>query len=154
MAFDQKAYLAEKFVPRTTIVKAEVLGPWFEGSREFVVKGLSAQEIAAIESGIRKGEITKEMIGHQSCDRPKEQVENALKALGFDDDGVPEDVRRQIATADLAVIEPEGLDRSVWVKMAVTHPLVLKRIWISAMKMTGMGQEAKKKPGPSLTNRE
>lgn len=143
--FDEKAFMTEKFEPRTKNVPAPELKAFFgEFPAEFMVRGLTASELSAVLSADSRNKILSVVLD-KITGTVEDRADAILDQLGIKLDGdVPGDVIQQIETATISAF-PQ-LSRSAWVRIARTHPIILKRVYLVAMEMTGMGQLVKKKP--------
>lgn len=146
MPFDTRGFMATSFQPRTADIKVEQLEDFFDEGEEpsFKIRGLTAHELAKANEAEAKAKNLKAMVGALESMTKEEQLKTFKDSIGLSDD-TPADLAKRLELFCLGVVEPEGLQIDVAVRVATVAPIEFYQITTEILRLTGQGQEAEKK---------
>jgi len=144
--FNLDKFSQAQFTPRQEEVSLPALGDFFDGDPVWVVRGLTANEIAkANDSSTRSDQMDSLIKAITSASKIK-QVEEFRKAFGVTED-VNKEVIKRIEHLVLGSVSPK-IEMPIAVKLAETFPIEFYDLTNKIMRLSGMGMEAEK-PKPS-----
>ena len=141
MAFDKKAFLREKFIPRTDDVPVPELAAYYPGPKDAVwkVRGLTGVELAecneAADRNKKIGAIVEGIAGGQS-----KKTTAAIKEMVGASDNTPQDIAKRIAFLVTGSVAPV-VDMDLAKKLCQTFPIEFYQITTKIIALTGMGHE-------------
>ncbi len=108
MSFDLKKFSKAKFTARTEAVPVPALAVFFadEAKAEFVVRGLTGEEMARVNEAQTKSKNIAAIIEAIASQTQSEKVKGLKDSLGLGDD-MPSDLARRIEMLALGCVEPE-----------------------------------------------
>ena len=144
---DLQKFLQAALAPRQATVAVPELAAWFgKEPSEWVVRGLSAAELARANQAADKGQDNvRAMVQALAGDGDKAAA--IRNAMGLSSEDVPADISRRIEMLAAGSVNPLlGPDnRDVAVKLAETFPTVFYQLTNAITNLTGQGAE----PGKS-----
>lgn len=145
--FNTKKFLDTKFEPRTEEVKVPDLQDFFEGDPVWLVRGLTAHELAKADeraSNVKSiANLAEALVQPGNTDK----VKSIQAALGIGDD-TPKDLAKRFEHFVLGSLEPK-VEMDIAVKIAETFPVEFYQITNTIVRITGKGQLAEVKQQPS-----
>jgi len=144
-----------KYSPRTEALDVPDLADYFaKGEKvEWVVKGLTAVEVAQTKLAYDRTETARALIGALAND--SEKIEAVTTALGLTGSDVPQDVSRRIESLVLGSVSPvidAGL-RDVVVRLSEVFPVVFYELTNKIDALTGQGQMPGKQKASGATRK-
>lgn len=152
MAFNETAFMKQKFEPRTDQVKVPELKNWFDKGEKpiWVVRGLTSEESARCNEGIKRQETLSALI--EAIGTSQLNVDEIKQKLGLNDKEMPDETILMIERILVGSMTDgcEQIDRSIVVKISISYPSVFYRLSSRIMELTALGMEANiKKPRAS-----
>lgn len=135
--FDVKSFQKASFTPREEEIEFSSLKQ-FGGS--FVVRGLTAFEIAQCDESAQKGKLVSDLIQKLAGASGKEKAAALLEGVGISDD-VPELLAKRYAHVVAGCVEPK-LELSDVVRLADAFPIEFSQLANKILELTGKGQIA------------
>lgn len=151
MSFDVKAFRKAKFEDRTTRVPVPDLKDWFgeEDEAVFVVRGLTAEELARCNEAASRNKNMAAILEALSSQNQREKVDAMREMLGVSET-VPNDLAKRLEQMAMGTVDPD-LDHELAVKFAETYPVEFYQITNQIMELTGQGRQVAKKKSTSKT---
>jgi hypothetical protein len=140
MAFDVNKFLQTSFKHRTEAVPVPDMKEFFEeeSKPEFIVRGLTGQEIGRCAEAATKRESVNMLISGLMTTVTQETVEAAKDVLGVGKD-TPQDIAKRIEHLVAGSVDPVcSLDLAV--KVCETFPIEFYQITNKIMELSGRGQ--------------
>jgi hypothetical protein len=152
MTFKASEFSSAKFRPRTARVAVPALAAWFDGPAEWLVRGLTAHELAAANEAAERSNTIGELIKALSGGSAQEQAEALRAALGLGSE-TPADIIKRIellrrGSPDLAQVSDA---HSLCVKVAERFPIEFYDLTNHILKLTGQGAEPGKPTASGAT---
>lgn len=144
---DLQRFLGSQLCQREAEIAVPELAQWYAEGEEplWVVRGLTAAELARAREAAERSDSVKALIGALAGDGDKAA---ALRdAMGLNDDEVPADVSRRIEMLAAGSVNPSiGTDnRDAAVRLAETFPVTFYSLTNKIQELTGMGAEPGKR---------
>jgi hypothetical protein len=154
MGFDAKAFMKTKFVPRTAEVPVKALASFFpEGEKPiWVVRGLTGVEVAKSREIGEKTQRMQALADAFAAASKSEIVDELKESFGLGNEN-PLDFNKRIDQIVMGSVEPQVTQEQV-VRLATVAPVEFYSISQKILELTGLGQEAEKKPPPSGETQE
>jgi len=144
--FDLEKFSQAQFTPRQEEVSLPALGDFFDGDPIWVVRGLTANEIARANDSAARNTHVDSMIKAITSASKSKQVEEFRKAFGVSDD-VHDEIIKRMEHLVIGSIEPK-IELPIAVKLPETFPIEFYDLTNKIMRLSGMGMEVEK-PKPS-----
>ena len=149
MGFDSQGFQRAPWVHRTQAVSVPELSAWFTdgATPEFIVRGLSADELYKIRSAVSRQRLIDgiaEGLAEGSKSGAARAIQEALGSGGQLDPATP----RAMETLILGCVEP-ACDLDLARLLMAKHGLIFMRLSDAIMSLTGQGGEVEKKAAPS-----
>ena len=140
MAFNESAFMKQKFEPRTAQVETSSLAAFFDKKEKpiWTVRGQTASELAAtLESANTQKSLASivEAIGENAS-----KIDELKKVIGISND-VPGDIIKRLNQLAVCSVEPK-IDHTCAVKLAETFPIEFYILTNKITELTGLGMEA------------
>ena len=148
MSFDLEAFRAAEYEPRTADVVLENFGDGVEPVT-FRVRGLTSEELAAADEDMEKARPLADLVesvARAAGGDAAAAAEAVQSIVGVDAGKKPAAWVKFISYFVRGVIEPAGWSRPDAVKFSRVHPVEFRRVVNEILRLTGLGQAAKKKP--------
>ena len=147
MSFRADRFLSAQLAPRTAVVAVPDIAAWFDGPAEWMVRGLSANELVKVELADRRMKMREAFHDALRSGSADEITAGVRDELGLS--GSIEDVyARQVEMVVLGSVDPV-IDHSHAAKLGETYPIIFKELFSKISVLTGLGAEAAKKPEAS-----
>lgn len=149
--FDLKSFERAAFEPRQCDVALPSLADFFKDSEPvFVVRGLTANELARADEAARKGKMISDLVEKLlESQGGKEKAAALLDAAGLSNAiDPPQIIKQRIEHVRMAVVSP-ALELQHVIKLADAFPIEFTRLANAVLEMTGQGQVAAVKQKPS-----
>jgi len=140
MSFKAKEFKKTKFAYRTEAVPLPDLKDWFDGPPEWVVKGLSGNELAHCKEMAQRNRKTIKAILETLVKEQSEDVVEAVKCLTGTDGSVPMDIALRAELLVAGSVDPV-CDIVLALKLNMTHPIEFQYLTKRIESLTGMGYE-------------
>ena len=146
MGFDLKKFQTAQFTPRQESVKVPDMKAFFPEGEDavWIVRGLTGQELGQVnETAARNKKLTailEGLISNKNADNAE-----AIKKLVGNTGDVTEETARRLEMFRTGSVDPP-LDMPDAVKVCTVFPIEFLLLTNTINKLTGQGQEAKKKP--------
>ena len=146
MSFKAKEFKKTKFAYRTEAVPLPDLKDWFDGPPEWIVKGLSGNELAHCKEMAQRNRKTIKAILETLVSQQSADVVEAVKHLTGTDGSVPMDIALRAELLVAGSVDPV-CDIVLALKLNMTHPIEFQYLTKRIETLTGMGYEpGKSKP--------
>jgi len=148
MAFKTKEFKKTKFAYRTEAVQLPNtdLNQWFDGSAEWIVKGLNGNELGHCKEMAERNRKTINTLIETLSKESTEGVINTVEYFTGLDGSVPMDIALRIELLIAGSIDPV-CDTELAVKLNMTFPTEFQILTKKIMRLTGLGYEpGKQKP--------
>lgn len=165
MSFQTKQFQKAKFEDRTDSVPVPDLAEWFDDGDDavFVVKALTAEELARCNEAASKNENMSSMIEALNSSNNRDKIDAMREMLGVTE-SVPNDLAKRLEHFHHGTVDPD-MDHEMAVKFAENFPVEFYSITNKIMELTGQGRQLVKKknysetpqseqPSPSVTSEE
>lgn len=150
--FDLNKFERAAFEPRQGDVALPVLAEFFKAGAEpvFIVRGLTASELAIADESAKKGKLIGEMVEKLlETTSSKDKAQAILESAGISNaKDVPQIVKTRIEHVRLGCVSP-ALSLAHVVKLADCFPIEFSRLANTVLELTGQGRAAVVKPLPS-----
>lgn len=146
--FDIEQFKTTQFEDRTDKEPVPELSDWFsEGETpEFTVRALIGPEIAVIRQEAEKRRAAQKIIAEAEHKNYSDTIIAAARiVMGLIDEKIPEEHARYIHIVRLGCLELNG-DLDAAVKIGKEYGVVLNRLAMKILELTGSGRAVKKKP--------
>lgn len=140
MAFDTRSFVNTEFVQRTQELKLPELAIWCDGEPVWVVRGLTASELAKTLDAANRQRSIDTII--KSIAQNESMVAELRQTLGLSDD-TPQDIIKRLEQLTIASVEPK-IDFTVAVKLAEAFPIEFYMLTNAIVSLTGQGMDIKK----------
>ena len=135
MSFKTKEFKKTKFSYRTEAVPLPDLKDWFDGPPEWIVKGLSGNELARCkENAARNRKTITAIIEALST----EDAVTAVKCMTGTDGAVPMDIALRMELLVAGSLEP-ACDIELAAKLNIAYPAEFQILTKKIMRLTGLG---------------
>ncbi|MDO9112044.1 MAG: hypothetical protein Q7U40_15400 [Desulfatirhabdiaceae bacterium] len=146
MPFKAKEFKKAKFTYRTEAVSLPDLKDWFDGPPEWIVKGLSGNELAHCKEMAARNRKTIKTLLESLVKEQSEDVVEAVKHLTGTDGTVPMDIALRAELLVAGSVNPP-CDIALALKLNMTYPIEFQQLTKRIETLTGMGYEpGKSKP--------
>lgn len=135
--FDLKAFRNAQFKPREAELEFSALAD-FGG--KFVVRGLTATEIARADEAAQKGKLLSDIVEKLAGAAGKQKAAALLEGVGISDD-VPALLAKRLEHVVYGVVEPK-LEHADVALLANAFPIEFSTIANKILELTGQGQIA------------
>lgn len=147
MGFDLTEFRAAEYEPRVADVSMPDFG---DGSEPvtFRVRGLTAEELAAVNEDVEKARPLADLLDStaRAHGGDTEAASELVRAVTGADGKKPAGWVKSVGYFLRGVVEPAGWSRPDVVKFSRVHPAEFNRCVNEILRLTGVGQVAKKKP--------
>lgn len=154
MAFKAKAFEKAKFEPRSESVPVSALAEWFDGPAEWVIRGLTGNELGRCNALAQKNRKTiAEIVSGLLSSTDGSVSETVRNLVGLSDD-VPQETAQRIEYLQIGSQDP-ACDLELAIKLNETFPVEFLLITNRIIALTGKGHvPGKSKPSGKMTASE
>ena len=145
--FDIEGLRSTTFTPRESTLTLDAFKKAGLGDGVIKVRGLTACEISQSDEASQKGELLSDIVLKLADSSGKKQAAALLEGVGISDD-VPSALKKRYEHIVFGVVEPKLVLSDV-VKIGDTFPIEFNQIANKILELTGLGQQAEKKPRTS-----
>lgn len=142
--FDLEKFRKTEFKPREAEIKFSALKKAGFGDGVFLVRGLTAPEIAQADTAAEKGKLLTDLVEKLATSSGKEKASALLEGVGISGD-VPELLAKRYEHVSRGVVEP-SLTLADVVKLGDAFPIEFSQLANKVLELTGKGQTAAVKP--------
>ena len=140
MPFKSKEFKKANFAYRTEAVSLPDLKDWFDGPPEWIVKGLSGNELAHCKEMASRNRKTIKTLLESLVKEQSEDVVEAVKYLTGTDGTVPMDIALRAELLVAGSVDPP-CDIALALKLNMTYPIEFQQLTKRIETLTGMGYE-------------
>jgi hypothetical protein len=143
--FDREKFKSQAYSSRTATVPVKVLAEFFgEAAPEFIVRGLSFDELAKTETAASSQKTLVALVDALAAANQRDVTQQVRELIGAGENLQPQTIRRQHMLV-LATVSPE-IDDHVAAKIAENFPVEFKELTDKIIELTGMGRTPGKLP--------
>jgi hypothetical protein len=138
MSFKAKEFKKTKFSYRTEAVPLPDLKDWFDGPPEWIVKGLSGNELAHCKEMAARNRKTIGSLIETLVSQQSEDAVETVKCLTGTDGSAPMDIALRAELLVAGSVEPP-CDIALALKLNMTNPIEFQMLTRRIEALTGMG---------------
>jgi len=144
MGFDISKFDTASFENRTATIKVPELHNFFdeEDKKEWIVRGLNADELAIINEAVSTNKNIEGVISAITSNVSSDKVNAVKEIIGIQTDTVPDDLVRRFEMLTRGSVEPK-IDHNISVKLGKSFPTTLFKLTNKIIELTGQGQLGK-----------
>jgi len=150
--FNTDKFMQVTLQHRQETVKVGALSEWFDGEPDWIVRGLSGEEMARAQESATKSKNLVAIVEAISSNVKKEKVD-ALKDLLGTNDSVPVELAKRMEMLVYGSVEPVT-DLSLAVKLAQSFPVEFMQLTTKILELTGLGSVDVGKLKPSTKGKK
>jgi hypothetical protein len=141
MAFDIAKFDQQQFRDRTADIAVPELKTFFDDGEKpvWVVRCLTAEELAAANEAVENNRNIEHVIGALSAGAGKEKVEAVKEAMGLPTDKAPSDLVRRFSMLVSGSVSP-ACPQNIAVKLAHNFPTTFYKLTNEIIRLTGAGR--------------
>lgn len=143
--FDRERFKTHAYSDRTATVTVQVLAGFFgDAAPEFIVRGLSFDELARTETAANQQKTLVALVDALAAANQRDITQQMRELMGRGDNLQPQTIRRQQMLV-IGAVSPE-IDDHVAAKIAENFPVEFKELTDKIIELTGLGRTPGKSP--------